>query len=55
MGRTENQLEWLKGLRDTCPANEAKGQTTASASRMELLESGRRSETFTTRDVDVDL
>jgi len=32
-----NQEEWLKELEDTSPANEAKGQNTASASRTKLL------------------
>jgi len=32
-----NQEEWLKELKDTSPANEAKGQNTTSASRKKLL------------------
>jgi len=54
-----NQEEWLKELDDTSLTNEAKGKNTTSASRTKLLENGRDSETFTTRessaDVDVDV
>ena len=53
-----NQVEWLKGLDDTSPTNEAEGKTTTSASRMKLLENGNDSETSTTRESgadDVDL
>jgi len=32
-----NQEEWLKELKDTSPANEAKGQNTTSASHTKLL------------------
>jgi len=57
-GSHSNQEEWLKELKCTSPANEAKGQNTTSASRTKLLENRRDSETSTTResgaDVDVD-
>jgi len=50
-----NQEEWLKELEDTSPANEAEGQNTTSACRTKLLENGRDSKTFTTRESSADV
>ena len=53
-GSHSNQEEWLKELEDTSPANKAKGQNTASASRTKLLENGRDSKTSKTRESSAD-
>ena len=49
-----NQEEWLKELKDTTPANEAKGQNTTSASCTKLLDNRHDSETSTTRESGAD-
>ena len=50
-----NKEEWLKELKDTCPANEAEGHTTTSATRTKLLENRRNFETSTMRESSADV